>query len=72
MPVRINLDAYPYQEYGALEGVVKEYHLARGQERYMVLAIEISEMPERMELLPGMAASVDIITGRTNMLRLLF
>lgn len=77
MPVRISLDAYPYQNFGVIKGKVKEFELQNqplpGKEMQVVVLIAIEEIPDQMKLQPGLAANVEIIMGETRLLqKLLF
>ena len=76
MPVRITFDAYPHQNYGTIEGRVDRISthdiIVPGQERQLAAVIDIKEIDDdRIRLLPGLAATVEIIIGRTSMLRML-
>lgn len=69
-PVRVKLDAYPYQTYGTLKGSVKEITTSNlpGQGLRVAVLITLEE-DIGMELLPGMSASIEIITGKTSLLK---
>lgn len=76
MPARITLDAYPHQEYGIVDGVVREIFLQGdflpGREQRLVLLIEMEQIPDKIMPWPGMGAGVEIITGQTRLLQRLF
>lgn len=74
LPVRISLDAYPSQNYGLIRGTVRDFVLESsgipGQEMYLALYIILEETPRELrDIKPGLAASVEIITGRTRLLK---
>lgn len=71
LPVRVRLDAYPYQNYGALSGRVKEITTSNlpGQGLRVVVLITLEGEKEGMALLPGMSAGIEIITGKTSLLK---
>lgn len=78
MPVRIRLDAYPYQNFGMLNGTVKELITQNssvpGREMEVVALIELEKTDDKNIILrPGLTASVEIIIGKTRLLnKLLF
>lgn len=74
MPVRVKLDAYPYQNYGTLTGKVQEITAQNlpGQGLQVVAIITLEEENDGMALLPGMSADIEIITGETSLLKKLF
>ncbi len=74
MTVRISLDAYPYQNYGVVYGKVQDFSLQispePGREMELVVLVSIEKTPqEAIRLRPGLAANVEIITGKTNLLK---
>lgn len=74
MPVRVSLDAYPYQNYGLIRGTVRDFVLensgALGREMHLALYVMLEETPQELSnIQPGLAASVEIITGRTRLLK---
>jgi len=74
LPVRVKLDAYPYQNHGTLSGTVQEITTRNlpGQGLQVVVIITLEEENKGMELLPGMSADIEIITGKTSLLKKLF
>ncbi|MCC7571507.1 HlyD family efflux transporter periplasmic adaptor subunit [Candidatus Micrarchaeota archaeon] len=74
MPVRVSLDAYPYQNYGLIRGTVRDFVLensgASGREMHLALYITLEETPPELStIMPGLAANVEIITGQTRLLK---
>lgn len=69
-PVRVKLDAYPYQNFGTLSGRIKEITTTNmpGQGLRVVVLITLEESGD-MELLPGMSANIEVITGKTSLLK---
>jgi hypothetical protein len=78
MPVRIRLDAYPFQNFGMLNGTVKELITQNssvpGREMEVVALIEVEKTDDKNIILrPGLTADVEIIIGKTKLLnKLLF
>ena len=81
MPVRIKLDAYDYQKYGALDGTVcfipPDSEVSEGQKtttytvRIMLLRDEVGRGADRGQVKLGMAGQAEIVTGRENLFMLL-
>jgi multidrug resistance efflux pump len=74
LPVRVSLEAYPYQNYGLIRGTVRDFVLENssitGREMHLALYVILEETPpELSNIWPGLAANVEIITGRTRLLR---
>jgi multidrug efflux pump subunit AcrA (membrane-fusion protein) len=69
-PVRVKLDAYPYQNYGTLKGRVKEITTSNlpGQGLRVIVLVTLKDSGE-MGLLPGMSANIEITTGKTSLLK---
>lgn len=75
LPANIKLDAYDYTIYGAIRGEVTyvspdtiDEDLERDEEPYYRVLIRIDKIPAQagrdpIEIIPGMAATVEIITG---------
>ncbi len=75
MPANVKLDAYDFTVYGALKGEVTyispdtiEGELQCDEDPYYRVMVEIREYPassaEQFEVIPGMSALAEIITGR--------
>lgn len=83
LKANIKLDAYDYTIYGALSGKVTYVspdtiteNLKRGQQPYYRVLIEITEIPNRegakpIKLIPGMTATIEIITGTRTVAHIL-
>lgn len=74
MTVRIALDAYPHQNYGVIYGKVQDFSLQMGpepgREMVLVVLVSIEKIPrESIRLRPGLAANVEIITGKSSLLK---
>ncbi|MFZ5642837.1 MAG: HlyD family efflux transporter periplasmic adaptor subunit [Bacillota bacterium] len=73
MPVRISLDAFPYQNFGTLKGTVREFSYLGGRsgtDKQLAVIISVDEVPGgNIKLMPGMSANVDILVGKTTLLR---
>lgn len=74
MPVRVQLPAYPFQTFGVIEGVVQDrvlrYNSRSGKEREVALLVAFEKIPDsRIQLSPGLSGSVEIITGKTSLLK---
>ena len=74
MPVRISLDAYPYQNYGLIRGTVRDFVLENsgdpGREMHLALYVNLEETSQELSnIKPGLAANVEIITGKTRLLK---
>ena len=76
LPTRVRLGAYDYSTWGPMDGIVQEVSAdtladERG-ERYYRVRIETTTSPEqterKMEILPGMTASADIVVGKRSVL----
>lgn len=74
LPANVKLDAYDYTIYGSLKGHVTyisadtlEEDLQKDEQPYYRVHIQIDSFPEqhrdRVEVIPGMTANVEIITG---------
>lgn len=74
MTVRIALDAYPHQNYGVIYGEVQDFSLQMGpepgREMELVVLVSIEKISrEAIRLRPGLVANVEIITGKTTLLK---
>ena len=74
MPVRVQLPAYPVQTFGVIEGVVQDrvlqYDPKSGREMEVALLVAFEKIPDsRIQLSPGLSAYVEIITGKTSLLK---
>lgn len=74
LPVRVSIEAYPYQNYGLIRGTVRDFVLensgSTGREMHLALYVILEEIPpEISNLKPGLAANVEIITGQTRLLK---
>ncbi|HEX7150714.1 MAG TPA: HlyD family efflux transporter periplasmic adaptor subunit [Thermoanaerobaculia bacterium] len=68
LPARIKLDAYPYREYGTVAGRVSFIAPERGERGYRVRLV----MPQvKQELRAGMTATVEIISERRPLYRVI-
>jgi hemolysin D len=79
-PVRIKVDAYPFQKHGTLDGkliAVGADSLSRpvpgGEAYYYVarvalLTTRLKELPESARLLPGMTVSAEVVVGRRSVI----
>lgn len=79
-PVRIKVDAYPFQKHGTLEGrlvAVGADSLSRpvpgGEAYYYVarvalLTTRLKELPDSARLLPGMTVSAEVVVGRRSVI----
>jgi len=84
LPATVKLDAYDYSIYGALEGIVSyisvdtlNEDVRNNEQPYYRVQIKTSERKllgrnnERIEIQPGMTATVEIKTGKKTVLRYL-
>lgn len=83
LEANVKLDAYDFTIYGALEGEVTyispdtiDEDLKQDEQPYYRVLVEIEEIPERVELkkqevIPGMTATVEIITGERTVMQYL-
>ena len=71
MQVRIRLDAYPFQDYGAVYGTVYDItpELGAGGRIETYVLVSLDDVSPAITLRPGLSASADIIVGHTTLLR---
>lgn len=73
MSVRLQVHAYPYQQFGTLQGEVQEISLYPEQGTLQAKArIAVTDDDLSFRLLPGMTAQVEIITGSSTWFQQLF
>lgn len=68
LPARIELDAYPQRQFGAIEGTVTFVAPDRDERGYRV-RIATERLPRGVELRTGMTGSVDVISDRQPLYR---
>lgn len=83
LKANVKLDAYDFTVYGALRGEVTyispdtiDEDLKQDEEPYYRVLVEIEKVPERVDLkkqevIPGMTATVEIITGERTVMKYL-
>lgn len=71
-PVVIKLNAYPYSEYGTLNGKITYISGTASSDEHMqngyLVKVSIENMEERIELLTGMVAEIEIKIGKRSVL----
>jgi multidrug resistance efflux pump len=82
LPVKLKLDAFPYQDYGSIEGKIIDVspdaivNEKTGESTYKViiepLQTEIKTKDKKIALRPGLALTADIVTERKSVLKQLF
>ena len=77
-PARVKISAYDTQNYGVIDGFVSEISPDtliddKGNSYYRIkIGIDDKSIDKRMELYPGMAAEVNIISGKRSIISFLF